>query len=448
MWHKCAFGGRESPSFPARSPLLRHPAPFQRTRRRLPRAQSGVIRARASARYGPEHEGTHHMTVTTLLKPASTRKRPSPQISTSWQPFLSHLPSTVTEGWRALTTEGHYGEPFFQPEWFVAYAEAFLDREPSHLITAYAGERIVGVLPVVHKKHFFGNIPARTLSGLSGIHSSRFDVIHDPSLSGVITASMWESLKRERDWTVLELVDVPEDGAAHRILHAAVLDGFLGCTWSTRRMPYMKLNQHDPFGPCPATSRTFRHRLASKNRKLGERHPLTLKSHTDLTQSALDDFLTLESKGWKGVNGSAITCSPQTLLFYRRVAQEAAHRGYLKIYSLERDGSPISMHLGLQMQNRYYAPKVAYDEGLSRYSPGQVLVERVIQDLSSQGVSTYDFLGPSAPWKRVWTLSFRSHHNIYIFRPTVTGRILHAAITKAAVPMRRLKHSYFGDPQG
>ena len=386
MWHKCAFGGRESPSFPARSPLLRHRAPFKRTRRRLPRAQSGVIRARASARYGPEHEGTHHMTVTTLLKPASTKQSPSPQITTSWQLFLTHVPSAIAEGWRALTTEGHYGEPFYQPGWFIAYAQAFIDRNPSHLITAYAGDRLVGVLPVVDKKHLFGNIPARNLSGLSGIHSSRFDVIHDPSLSRVITTSLWESLKTNRNLTVIELLDIPEDCASHRILHAAVLDGFLGCTWSTRRMPYMKIAPHDPFGDCPATSRTFRHRLASKNRKLAKRSLLTFRGHSHLTQSAVDDFLALESKGWKGVNRSAITSSPQTLLFYRYVVQEAANRGYLKIYSLERNGSPISMHLGFQMQNRYYAPKVAYDEDLSRYSPGQVLVERVIQDLSSQGV--------------------------------------------------------------
>jgi CelD/BcsL family acetyltransferase involved in cellulose biosynthesis len=388
------------------------------------------------------------MTGTAHLKTAKAAETPLPQISTSWHSAVTQLPSSITEGWRALATEGPYGEPFFQPEWFVAYARAFLTGEPSHLVTTYAGERIVGVLPVAHKKHFFGKIPARTLSGLSGIHSSRFDFIHDTSLTPVITSSVWESLKRERDWTVLELLDVPEDGASHQILQEALLDGFLGCTWSTRRMPYMKLRELDPFGHCPATSRTFRHRLASKNRKLSEQHPLSLKVHSDLTQSALDDFFSLESRGWKGVNKSAITSSPQTLLFYRSVAQEAANRGYLKIYSLERDGLPISMHLGFQMQNRYYAPKVAYDEALARYSPGQVLVERVIKDLASQGVSTYEFLGPSAPWKRVWTLTFRSHHNLYIFRPTVTGRILHAAITRGAAPMRRLKRSYFGDPQG
>jgi CelD/BcsL family acetyltransferase involved in cellulose biosynthesis len=383
------------------------------------------------------------MTVTAHRHTACTGSR----ISISWHHDLTQIPSTIIEQWRTLASEGSYGEPFFQPEWFDAYTRAFADRERSQLITAHAGDRIVGVLPVVHKKHFFGKIPARTLSGLSGIHSSRFDVIHDTLLSNVITSSMWESLKREREWTVLELLDVPEDGASHQILKEALLDGFLGCTWSTRRMPLMQLNSRDPFAHCPATSRTFRHRLASKNRKLAERHPLTLHSHSDLNHSALDDFFSLESKGWKGTNKSAIMCSPQTLQFYRSVAQEAANRGYLKIYSLERNGTPISMHLGFQMRNRYYAPKVAYDEELSRYSPGQILVERVIKDLASQGVSTYEFLGPSAPWKRIWTLSFRSHHNIYIFRPTVAGRLLHTAVTQAATRFRKLKHFYYGDPQ-
>lgn len=387
------------------------------------------------------------MTVTAHRNISNTAQSPAPRISTVWHHDITKVPPAITERWRALVTDGPYGEPFFQPEWFDAYARAFADCKRSHLITAHAGERIVGVLPVVHKKHFFGKIPAKTLSGLSGIHSSRFDVIHDPSLASVVTSSMWESLKSEREWTVLEILDVPEDGAFHRILQEALLDGFLGCAWSTRHMPLMQLNPRDPFGNCPAASRTFRHRLTSKNRKLAEQHPLTLTSHSDLNRSALEDFLSLEMKGWKGTNRSAIACSAQTLQFYRSVAAEAANRGYLKIYSLERNGTPISMHLGFQMQGRYYAPKVAYDEELGRYSPGQILVERVIKDLSSQGVSTYEFLGPSAPWKRVWTLSFRSHHNIYIFRPTATGRLLHATITQGAAPLRKIKRSLFGDPQ-
>ena len=388
------------------------------------------------------------MNATANLKTVHTAGKGTSPISVSWHSNLDSLPDATIEGWRDLTDHGPYGEPFFQPEWFTAYARAFLKTEHSQLLLTYSGERLTGVLPLVRRNHFFGKIPARTLSGLSGIHSCRFDLIHDRTQSPIIASSMWKSIKANPDWVVLELLDVPENGGCHRILQEALVDGFLGCTWSTRRMPFMKIQPQDPFSNCPTASRTFRHRLASKNRKLADPHPVTLRAHSDLNQGALENFLSLERQGWKGLNKSAVESSEQTLLFYRTIAQEAAHRGYLKIYSLEQNGTPIAMHLGLQMQDCYYAPKVAYDEKLARYSPGQLLVERVIKDLSSQSVTTYDFLGPSAPWKRIWTLSARPHHNIYIFRPTVTGRFLHAAIAHGASQMRRVKYAYFGDPQG
>ena len=388
------------------------------------------------------------MNPTAALTTGDTVKLSTPPISISCHSDVHHIPHSMAEGWRALTKQGPYAEPFFQPEWFTAYARAFLNREPAQLLVAHAGERVVGVLPMVQRRRFFGKIPARTLSGLSGIHSCRFDLIHDNTLSPVVSSSVWESLKSNPEWTVIELLDVPENGACRRILHEALADGFLGCTWSTRRMPFMEIHPQDPFSACPPASRIFRHRLASKSRKLADSHSLTLRVHSDLDDGALENFLSLERRGWKGSNQSAIECSPQTLLFYRSVAEGAAHRGYLRIYSLEQNGSPISMHLGFQMHNQYYAPKVAYDEQLARYSPGQLLVEGVIKDLSSKGITTYDFLGPSAPWKRVWTLSARAHHNIYIFRPTLTGRLLHTAIARGASQMRRIKHAYLGDPQG
>lgn len=387
------------------------------------------------------------MNQTADLKTVNATSRGTPPISVSWHPSLYHLSNASLEGWRTLTDQGPYGEPFFQPEWFLAYARAFLKQEHSQLLIAHSGDRLAGVLPIVHKNYFFGKIPARTISGLSGIHSCRFDLIHDSTLGPSIASCMWRSIKANPEWTVIELLDVPENGGCHRILQEALGDGFLGYMWSTRKMPFMKIQPQEPFSNCPTASRTFRHRLASKSRKLGAPHPLTLKIHSDLDQGALENFFSLERQGWKGRNQSAIESSEQTLQFYRSIAQEAAHRGYLRIYSLEQNGAPIAMHLGLQLQNRYYAPKVAYDEHLGKYSPGQLLVERVIKDLSSRGVTTYDFLGPSAPWKRIWTLSVRPHHNIYIFRPTVTGRLLHAVIARGASRLRRAKHAYFGDPE-
>ena len=117
------------------------------------------------------------------------------------------------------------------------------------------------------------------------------------------------------------------------------------------------------------------------------------------------------------------------------------------MYSLTIDSKPIAMHLGLVMNGCYYSPKVAYDENFSRFSPGQILVRHVIADLPQVGVKKYDFLGPRALWKSVWTDSFREHYNCYIFRPSFKGRCLYTLTIKGGSWARSLKYRFSGDPQ-
>lgn len=367
----------------------------------------------------------------------------------AFQTFSGARLEALSKEWRLMIREGEYAEPFYQPEWIRAYAHAFHDSEELSAITVYRGGSLLSILPLAHRPTFFGLLPAHALCGISGLHSCRTDLIHAPNEGEVAARETWKVLRDHLTWTAIELLDVPRTGAFHRVLDLARQDGFLVGRWDTRRMPYLPISSdvNKPFSNSPTTHKVFRSRLDKKLRKLKQSGEVALNRITEGDRSHVERFFQIESAGWKGRRGSAIACSKKTLDFYQAVTQAGSMRHYLRLYSLDVNNTTIAMYLGFAMNGTVFMPKIAYDESFAVYSPGQLLTKLVIEDLTREGASSLEFLGPRAPWKNTWTDSCINHSNCYIFRPSSKGRLLHLITMRGAASLRPLKKKIFGDPQ-
>jgi hypothetical protein len=261
---------------------------------------------------------------------------------------------------------------------------------------------------------------------------------------------MWRVLRDDPTWDVIELEDVLTESAVSQLMKRAAADGFPVGYWPTRRSPYLPLpgRGKDPFAECPAEFRSIRKRFPNKLRKLQQEHgEVAFEVETVATDEAFRRFLMLESAGWKGINGSSIVSSSPTMRFYETIIDELRPQGGVRIYSLRAGTKVIAMHLGLAQAGVYYSPKVAYDESFASFSPGQLLNQHVISDLSQNGFHTYEFMGPRAWWKCVWTLRVRVHRNCYIFKPNLRGRSLYTVTMRAGKMLRMMRRQIWGDPQ-
>lgn len=372
-------------------------------------------------------------------------------------PITTTLHTTTPEGlralaepWDALADDGSCAQPFFQHYWVSAFAHSCA---PHYPITVALGRDSDGaltcILPLMQTRRCFGNLPARTLHSLSGIHSCRFDLVHRSNPPTTLARSIWNALKEAPDWNVIEALDVPPDGAFREILACAAADGFPTGTWPTRRSPYLPLPSpgRDPLENSPRSFKSFRARLRRKLHNLEKEGTVTFELHTTDFSAALQEFFALEAAGWKGARGSAIALHQNLVQFYSTVAAAASQRGHLRLYGLRLNQQLVAMQFGVAMQGQYYAPKVAYDERFARFSPGQLLVRHCLEQLTGEGFTGYDFLGPRATWKTVWTDQVREHHTCYIFRPNLTGRSLHTLTMRAAKAAQRVRHRIWGDPQ-
>lgn len=85
---------------------------------------------------------------------------------------------------------------------------------------------------------------------------------------------------------------------------------------------------------------------------------------------AVDDFLTLESSGWKGRQHTALASNPSHAAFFKTMCEDFASRSALRLFSLEADNRPIAMLSALVAGRTMFAFKIAFDEQFSEFSPG------------------------------------------------------------------------------
>lgn len=137
--------------------------------------------------------------------------------------------------------------------------------------------------------------------------------------------------------------------------------------------------------------------------------------------SCLEEFFEVESRGWKGREGTAIKCSPTTQSFYTDLALTASALGWLRLYLLRIDGICIAGEYCLTLNGTTTVLKLGYDESWSRFSPGHVLKKMLLQHLFeteqqmvySQGSGG----GAHMSYKQNWSTCKREYIVLRLFNP-------------------------------
>jgi len=151
-----------------------------------------------------------------------------------------------------------------------------------------------------------------------------------------------------------------------------------------------------------------RHEWRRQERRLSETGTLvydSLGSPQDVGKW-LDEFIELEMTGWKGKEGTAFGSNASHRAWLEEVVRSAAQRGRLMMLALRLNDRAVALKLNFLSPPGSYAFKIAYDETLSKFSPGVLLeLENVRRLHSNPAIGWMDSL--AAPghslMDRVWT---------------------------------------------
>jgi len=155
------------------------------------------------------------------------------------------------------------------------------------------------------------------------------------------------------------------------------------------------------FRPAADVEQYMRETLSGRHRKTLRRRESALSTGGKLEYSTLDaagdiefwtnDFLKLEASGWKGQEGSALSCDKAAEQFFSAVAKSAFHRRQLLMLALRFNDRPIAYRFSLLAKPGSFSFKIAFDEEFGRYSPGALLhLENIRQLHSRSGIEWMD----------------------------------------------------------
>lgn len=126
-----------------------------------------------------------------------------------------------------------------------------------------------------------------------------------------------------------------------------------------------------------ALSSSSRKKLRQHRRRLAEKGSLStvIATEPDAVGRALEDFMQMEARGWKGRQGTALFCDPGHAAFMRKAIVGMAAQGCASVHALCLDGRPVSMQVIVRAGSAAFTWKTAYDEDYQDYSPGMLLLE-------------------------------------------------------------------------
>ncbi|TGQ09654.1 MULTISPECIES: GNAT family N-acetyltransferase [unclassified Mesorhizobium] len=126
----------------------------------------------------------------------------------------------------------------------------------------------------------------------------------------------------------------------------------------------------------------------------------------DEIRHAIESFLTLEAAGWKGRERTAMAIDRYRAAFAREAVHRLAEQDMCRIHMLTLDGRNIACLVVFVEAGVAYTWKTAYDEALSAYSPGTLLmIEVTKQHLDDPNIVVTDSCAvPDHPvMSRLWS---------------------------------------------
>jgi len=329
--------------------------------------------------------------------------------------------------WDRLLAECPDPSVFLSYEWFRPWWKSF-GRGKLALYAVRDQGDLIGLAPLARRR-WPGGLPLVGLRSLTNEHSSRYDwLIHKERLDEVV-AALAARLAEQDSWHLLEFTYVPDGSAAMAALEReASARG-----WRVRRVVHgaspsipIQGDWSEYFARLPKSLRGHLRKAERMLREAGEPSLVAVRAAEGLPE-ILSRAFALEAMGWKGRRGTAIVSSEATRGFYSELAALQAEKGRLALYFLKLGETEVAFRYGLEYGGAFSSVKIGYNPQYARFSPGKVLLQKILEELFSKPNCTrYDMLGTCVPWKMEWAREVMTTERILIYRQGLLPAWAHA----------------------
>lgn len=161
-------------------------------------------------------------------------------------------------------------------------------------------------------------------------------------------------------------------------------------------------------------------------RELGDLSLVATSKESDMN-AALTRYGFLESRGWKGENGTAIHPSNRQGRFYMDVLSAFASSGNARVYELYQGDHLLASRLTVDNGQLLVILKTTFDEDFRRYAPGRLLLHSMLQHVfEEQRIACVDFYTNATPDQLEWATDTRPIYDVSLYRHPIMGKAYQA----------------------
>lgn len=319
----------------------------------------------------------------------ATPRAPANDAATVAHASRMDLAAVPRAPWQALCASAIEPNVFFEPSFAIAAASMAQGGKGADALVAFDGanrDRLLGLLPVVGAWRAF-KLPIPALVALqpySPLSTPLLDRDHAITAAGALIDGAAAAGAH-----LLVLPDMALEGPAAAAFHIALAErGLVAQTDHAHQRAAFDARTADVddyfragMGPKRLKElRRQRHRLADDGTVA-----FTIAATPGTIAPALDRFLDLEARGWKGQLGTGLAQAVGDAAFIRAAATELAARHCCEVVELTLNGTTIAAGLLLRQADRAFFFKIAYDETMSRVSPGVQLTLELTKHCAETG---------------------------------------------------------------
>ncbi len=305
-------------------------------------------------------------------------------------------------------------------QYYQSFIKAFVkDDSLLYFFLFYENKRLIGIFPLEKRKlKCFGiSIPAFEIPGNYNTSLSDVVINSNKPLLGIF---LQYTNQYKYSWHIIKAKFILEHSHLIRLLY------------KSESIPSLRIFQHmndfltkdlidNVRKKSQKRSRSV-HRKIKLLEQLGKLEFLVAKNLEELKIN-YKEFLDVEASGWKGRSETAIKHNPEAGVYFSQLLDHFSSLNSCRIYVLKLDGQTIAAQFCLIVNKTCYYMKIGYDERYSRMSPGIILIEKALTQLSTENIiNQYNFMTHHDYYKQ-WRPKSANKYEVYIFNKTFLGQL-------------------------
>lgn len=318
------------------------------------------------------------------------------------------------EGQTALRTENIFLTPLWLSHWWQVYGNEY----QVHALLVREGQELVGMLPLALRKTA-GGLRCLSFMGAGELTPNDLDILAVPERQHEVLIALAVYLSNTAsEWDVLDLDKLPVGSPTIQVFDAHFR--------SRGHLTDLRLSAQCFSTTLPASVNEFLDRLPAsmqrnirkRQRRLEQDHPdarFVQASTPEQVDHAFEALVKLHQARWVKRGYPGAFSSRRFLAFHRSIAPQALQSGLLRLVYLQAGANVIAVEYIFRVGSVVHDYLGGFDEGWSKYSPGNLLLIFAIQASIESGIRVFDFLEGDESYKQDWGTEVRENSCLHIF---------------------------------